>query len=118
MQDEDVGKGALDLSTGSLLADCSLAVHLATPAKRREDDVDQALLEVEERSSSWQEDEELEQLALARATSAAAVHADDVGPTFLEVEQSEWRLVEEQEICTTEVVEEVVEYEYQIVQAL
>ena len=115
MQDEDVGKGALDLSTGSLLADCSMAVHLATPAKRREDDVDQELLEVEERSSSWQEDEELEQLALARATSAAAVHADDVGPTFLEVEQSEWRLVEEQEICTTEVVEEVVEYEYQIV---
>ena len=115
MQDEDVAKGALDLSTGSLLADCSMAVHLATPAKGREDDVDQELLEVEERSSSWQEDEELEQLALARATSAAAVHADDVGPAFLEVEQSEWRLVEEQEICTTEVVEEVVEYEYQIV---
>ena len=111
MQDEDETRGALDLSTGSVLADCSMAVHLTTPAKGREEEVDQELAEVEEQAASWDE-EELEQLAMARATSAAD---DYLGPALLEVEQSEWRLVEEQEICTTEVVEEVVEYEYQIV---
>ena len=114
MQDEDETRGALDLSTGSVLADCSMAVHLTTPAKGREDDVDEELAGVEEQAASW-EDEELEQLAMARATSAAANHTDDFGPALVEVEQSEWRVVEEQEICTTEVVEEVVEYEYQIV---
>ena len=114
MQDEDEMRGALDLSTGSVLADCSMAVHLTTPAKGREDDVDEELADVEEHAASWEE-EELEQLAMARATSAAADRTDDFGPALVEVEQSEWRLVEEQEICTTEVVEEVVEYEYQIV---
>lgn len=114
MQDEEETRGALDLSTGSVLADCSMAVHLTTPAKGREDDVDQELADVEEHAASWEE-EELEQLAMARATSAAADRSDDLGPALLEVEQSEWRLVQEQEIFTTEVVEEVVEYEYQIV---
>ena len=111
MQDEDETRGALDLSTGSVLADCSMAVHLTTPAKGREDDVDEELADVEEQAARSWEEEELEQLAMARATSAA----DDCGPALVEVEHSEWRVVEEQEICTTEVVEEVVEYEYQIV---
>ena len=33
MQDEDEMRGALDLSTSSVLVDCSMAVHLTTPAK-------------------------------------------------------------------------------------
>ena len=64
MQDEDEMRGALDLSTGSVLADCSMAVHLTTPAKGREDDVDEELADVEEQAASWEE-EELEQLAMA-----------------------------------------------------
>ena len=114
--------GALDLSTGSRLGDCSTVVH-CSPARGRE----QELEELEAVSScSYEEEQELEQIALARATSAEPRYIeqeqefDISGGTVVlhrgvevveEVEVREWR---EEEVLTTIVTEEVVELEYEV----
>ena len=115
--------GALDLSSGSQLGDCSMAAQCSSPARAREDDMDEELAEVAD--SSW---EELDMIAAARATSATGAREEEGGNTSsgtvvlgsycaatLEVEEAEWKVVREEEVLTTQVTEEVMEYEYEIV---
>ena len=131
LEEEDVGGGgALDLSTGSQLGDCSMAVHLATPARQREEELEQELVDIEDRSSGWDE-AELDRIAQARGTSASGVAPEtglslsagtvvlqSASPALLEVELEQWKLLREEEVFTTEVTEEEVEYEYEIVDGL
>ena len=142
------GCGNLDLSLGSQFGDCSLAVNMASPARNRDMDFeDEEELEFIEENKENIDEDELDQIARARGTSALGKSSSSFSektptrlstgtivkaapslessllPTVLEssvqpeaaiIEEKLSQIVLEEEIITSEVVEEVVEYEFEV----
>ena len=141
------GCGNLDLSLGSQFGDCSLAVNLASPARNRDRDFeDEDELEFIEENKENIDEDELDQIARARGTSALGKSSSftektptrlstgtvvksapslesSLLPTVLEssvhpeaavIEEKLTQIVLEEEITTSEVVEEVIEYEFEV----
>ena len=142
------GCGNLDLSLGSQFGDCSLAVNLASPARNRDMDFeDEEELEFIEENKENIDEDELDQIARARGTSALGKSSSSFTeqtptrlstgtivksapslessllPTVLEssvqpeaaiIEEKLSQIILEEEIITNEVVEEVIEYEFEV----